>query len=411
MSQATEATTWPGRLRGFAASMGKPIAVLLLLQLLAGVALSPQRTFFPLYLKDLGHPVLLISGLATAQQVMGLVGSWVGGALSDTWGRKVSLLIGQAGALFAGLAFIWPSAGWIAVFWTLSGLCGGVQTVGAQSYLVDAAQPGSLGVMSALFNWGYTLGGAAGSPFGGLLLEYGSYRLFGVALVALGLVILTVNALALPPLRAATRSVRRGLFGYGDLALRRPVILLTLLRFLPTCYWGMALILIPLQLDELGASRTAIAMYAMVSQILAAAAQFTVGRAADRLHPGRPTVITLTALVVATVCGGLFIARLWAVFVFGALGTMAAWSLSVLLPTLAAQTAEPEERGRVLGWVHLWWNAGMIAGSLLGGALYTAHHGLPFLLAGLLNVAAIGVALVFVRTVENGRASPLARRS
>lgn len=410
MSQVTEATSLPGRLRGLAATVGKPIAILLLLQLLAGVALSPQRTFFPLYVKDLGFPVLVISGLATAQQVMGLIGSWIGGALSDTLGRKFSLLIGQAGAVFSGLAFIWPSAGWIAAFWTLAGLCGGVQTVGAQSYLVDAAQPGALGVMSALFNWGYTLGGAAGSPVGGLLLDYGSYRLFGVALVALGVAILVVNAVALPPLQKGARAARRGLFGYGDLALRRPVVLLTLLRFLPTCYWGMALILIPLQLDELGASRTSIATYAMVSQILAAVAQYAVGRAADRMHPGRPTLITLAALVVATTCGGLLITRLWAVFVFGALGTMAAWSLSVLLPTLAAQTAEPEERGRVLGWVHLWWNAGMIAGSLLGGALYPTHHGLPFLLAGLLNAGAIGVALLFVRTVAHGPSVPLVRR-
>ncbi|MHB0858327.1 MAG: MFS transporter [Anaerolineae bacterium] len=384
--------------------------MLLLLQLLGGIVLSPQRTFFPLYVKELGYPVLLISGLATAQQIMGLIGSWVGGALSDTLGRKVTLMIGQAGALFAGLAFIFPSVGWIAALWTLTGFCGGVQTVGAQSYLMDAAQPGSLGVMSALFNWGYTLGGAAGSPIGGLLLDYGSYRLFGLALALLALVILAVNAIALPPMRPKGGASRRGLFSYGDVALRRPVILLTLLRFLPTCYWGMALILIPLQLDELGASRTSIALYAMASQVLAAAAQFSVGRAADRLRPGRPTVVTLTALVVATVGGGLFINHLWAVFAFGALGTMAAWSLSVLLPTLAAQTAAPDERGRVLGWVHLWWNAGMIAGSLLGGALYTVAHGLPFLVAGLLNVTAIGVALVFVRLVEDGRADPIAGR-
>jgi predicted MFS family arabinose efflux permease len=86
---------------------------------------------------------------------------------------------------------------------------------------------------------------------------------------------------------------------------------------------------------------------------------------------------------------------LWSVFAFGTGGTAAAWSLSTLLPSLVARVTEPAERGRVLGWIHLWWNAAMIAGSLLGGALYDRGAGLPFLIAGALNVASVGLVFVF----------------
>ena len=39
----------------------RPIVVMLLLQLAGGVMLGPHRTFFPIYLQELGHPAVLIA--------------------------------------------------------------------------------------------------------------------------------------------------------------------------------------------------------------------------------------------------------------------------------------------------------------------------------------------------------------
>jgi MFS family permease len=187
------------------------------------------------------------------------------------------------------------------------------------------------------------------------------------------------------------------LFGYSEIASRPSVIVLALLRFLPTLYWGMALVLIPLLLDASGASKIAIALYATGSQVIAALAQATTGHAADRLGMRRPTIVVLTTLVIGILGIGACPRRTIALFGFGALSTAAAWSLSALLPLWTARITTPSERGRVLGWVHLWWNAAMIAGSMAGGILMRRWISLPFLIAGALNLATIALAVFYFR--------------
>jgi MFS family permease len=89
--------------------------------------------------------------------------------------------------------------------------------------------------------------------------------------------------------------------------------------------------------------------------------------------------------------------RLWAIYAFGAMGASAAWSLSVLTPCLVADTIRSEERGRVLGWLHLVWNGAMLVGSLMGGALFAWRAGAPFLVAATMNLGAVALAMAFFR--------------
>ena len=64
---------------------------------------------------------------------------------------------------------------------------------------------------------------------------------------------------------------------------------------------------------------------------------------------------------------------------------------------MVARVTAPAERGRVLGWVHLWWNAAMVLGSLVGGALFERGAGLPFGVAGAGVLLAGGLAALFFR--------------
>jgi MFS family permease len=396
--------------RGLASALNRPIVVLLLLQLMGGMMFSPHRTFFPIYAKELGYSAVLIATLATVRQLMGLFASLVGGTLSDSLGRKWTLLLGYVGFLLGGLIFLTPSAGWIAVLWALSGFGMGLHTLGGQSYLMDTAHPRYLGLLTAFYNWGYTLGGTLSSPVTGFLLDRWNYQVFGIALTAFALVAIAVNLFSLP--RSPARTGRgaaswKKLFGYGDLASRRPVIALVAIRFLPTFYWGMALVFIPLLLAAAGATKMVIALYATVSQVVASLAQGVVGHAADRFGSKWPTVITFSVLVLSILGTGILPGQLWSIFAFGTLGAAAAWSFSTLLPTLVAQVTEPAERGRVLGWIHLWWNLAMIVGSMVGGVLFEWGMGLPFLVAGVLNLLSIVLAFLFFQT----KASPLDQES
>jgi MFS family permease len=367
---------------------------------MGGMMLSPQRTFFPVYLRDLGHPTVLIATLATVRQLMGLVASLVGGTLSDVVGRKWTLLAGQVGFLLGGLVFLAPSSAWIAVLSSLSGFGGGLHTLGGQSYLIDAAPTDRLGLHSALFNWGYTVGGALGSPIAGYLLDNWDYDVFGTALAAFALVTIAINALALPRLPGSGGGKADSwntLFGYREIAVRPPVVTLTLMRFLPTLFWGMATVLLPLLLSSAGATFTLLALYATVSQVIAALAQILTGRAADRWEAGVPTLVVFAALLIGILGIAATPHQVPGLFAFGALSTAAAWSLSTLLPLWVARVTPQRERGRVLGWIHLWWNAAMIVGAMVGGALVDRWPSLPFALAAALNVGAIVLAVRFFR--------------
>lgn len=380
--------------------------MLLLLQLMGGMMLSPHRTFFPLYVQDLGYSSLQISTLSTVRLIAAMIASLLGGTCSDSLGRKRTFLLGNLGFIAASMIFLTPSLWWIGILWALSGLGMGLRTLGSQSYLMDVAVPSYLGVLTALYNWGYTLGGALSSPIVGLLLDRWDYGVFGGVLCLFALGTVAINGGLLPRVSTGIdreSAARKAFFGYGELAVRRPVVLLTLLRFLPTVYWGMAIVFVPLLLNATGASKTTIALYATVSQVIASLAQVIVGRAADRFGAKWPTVTTLSVLTASILGTGIFAGQLWGVFVFGTAGATAAWSLSTLLPTLVARVADAQERGRVFGWVHLWWNVAMIAGSLLGGALFDVWRGLPFLVAGAINLASIPLVFRFYRaTLREG---------
>jgi MFS family permease len=388
-------------------TLALPMVVLLVVQMLGGLATSPSRTFFPVYITELGYTPVLVGLAVTVQQIMGLIASWVGGVLSDSLGRKRTLLLGQLGAVASAASFFVASPGLIVALRALGGFGGGLHTVAAQSYLVDMAPTANLGVLSAFFNWGYTVGGAVSSPIAGLTLERLSYGAMAWGLILCAGVAIALNQwfLVEPRLRQATAQTpakSATLLGYGDIVRRAPLRVLAMLRFLPTFYWGMAGVLIPLLLYDAGANKMVIAWYATVSQVLAALAQVAAGHAADRLSLRRATLTATVALTLSILGLGIGAGRLWGLLVFGTVSTAAAWSLSALMPSLVARAATPEGRGRALGWVHLWWNLGMTLGALVGSALVQRSPGLPFWVAGGLNLITVALVVHFFRLGVRG---------
>jgi MFS family permease len=382
-----------------------PIVFFLLVMLLSGIILMPQRSFFPIYVEEqLGFPAVLVSTFVSLGLVLGMIASIVGGALSDTVGHKGTLVLGLVGFTFANLAYLSRVPGLVLAFWVLGGLGLGFHTLGAMGYLIGAANPKRLGLFSALYNWGYTLGGALSSPAAGYILDHQGFNAFGLALLALSGATVVGAVLLLPRFQRQageqTHSIGTTLLGYGQVIRRPLMVLLGLMRFLPTCYYGMIVVVNPLLINRLAGTKTAVALYITLSQVVATLAQIVVGRASDRWGSRRPTLAMFGLLLVAIAGQGLFAAQLWSYYTFGVLGIAAAWSLSTLLPVLVAESAAVEERGRVLGALNVLWNLAMIGGSMLGGALMEIALGLPFAIVGLLNVAAIVLSVSFFRLVD-----------
>ena len=390
-----------------------PIALIFAAQFLSGAVSSPQHSLFPVYLeRDLLLSAFIISLLSSSRQVLGMVASIVGGALSDVLGHRRTFVLGLSGIVAGSLIFLLPLPGLVIVIWAYVGFALGLRTVGGQGYLIAVASPERLGMISALYNWGMTLGGALGNLVAGPLVERIGFSGFGTAALAVSAVVVMGIGLALPQPRLTEggdrprRQVLGALGGYGPL-LRRPAIrLLGALRFLPTCYWGVAAIFIPLRIYDATGSVLMVAWYGTASQVLASLAQWAVGRLSDRYGRRILTLAALATLTTAIFGQALFGHMVWGVFVFGALSASAAWSLSTLMPGLVSDVAEEGSRGRVLGLLHLLWNAGMLTGGLMGGALYDANPTLPFLVTGILNLGAVGLGVRFFR-VAHGRSEPV----
>jgi len=219
--------------------------------------------------------------------------------------------------------------------------------------------------------------------------------MLGIALVGLGIFGSFIAAL-LPHVRsedaldeeAITSSV-----GYGVL-LRRDLMILILLRFLPTCFYGV-MTLLPLVIKQQSGSNAAVAAYVTGSSIFATLVQLVAGRAADKYGVKLPTQVSFAVILFAIL--GLIVTgeTLWGLYIFGSLGIGAAWALSTLLPGMVTRAAEPDIRGRVFGSLHLIWTVAMALGTLLGGNLIGIHIGLPFIVVGILNLIALGLTVPF----------------
>jgi MFS family permease len=382
-----------------------PAVVLLMAsQFLWGVLTAPVGTFFPVYFKDLGYSAVLLSQIVTLQRVTCLLATVAGGSLSDTVGPKRTLVAGQA-ALVAGLfIFLATGAGSITLIWAVYGIGMGLLSIGSLTYLMEKSQESSLGLLTALYYWGSTLGGAAGNAAAGVLLSGIGFPGLTPFMVAPAIVTIILTAFVLPRSRRAmalTSPLPRRtfgiLFGYG-VAARSPVIrLLGLLRFLPTFCYGLLIVFVPLQLQAAGASHGIIALYAAVSSVCASAAQLLAGRFADRVSWKVPTVVSFALLALSSLGIALLADSLWSVFTCASFAIIAAWSLSTLLPTLVARVSAPAEHGRVLGFVQLSWNLAMILSGLVGGILFEAWKGLPFVAGAAASGCALIVAAAFSR--------------
>jgi predicted MFS family arabinose efflux permease len=241
----------------------------------------------------------------------------------------------------------------------------------------------------------------------GFLQERSGYSILSTAAVLPAAAAIILMSILLPkaPLVQAKPKRPRDFLGYGDLAGRPEMLLLGVLRFLPTYGYGIAGIFVPLVLRSAGASNTFIALYATVSSLSASAAQLIVGRIADTYNWKWPTIGSFLVLALGSLTIALFPASLVAVFLGAVALIAAAWALATLMPTLVSKVAKPEEQGRVLSFAHLFWNLAMISGSVSGGFLYQAHPGFPFAAGALAAAAAMLAAARFFRLADSAIAA------
>jgi MFS family permease len=376
-----------------------PAAVLVLVQTVNGIWYGAQVTFFPVYLQEqLGLAPELIGALVSGALVAGMVAAVFAGALSGMLGSKWVLVCGMTLSFVGAAAFLVHAPWAVAVLWFAGGAGLALITVGGGSYLTRLSARGSLGVLASIYMLSFTAGGVIGNPVAGVIIErrgFGAFGLAELAVIASACVIAVLFLADLKDRSAEPISVRAFWAGALPMIRRARVRLLMGLRGLPTIFYGMLTVLVPLLLNNLTGDKALVAAYGTSTLVLASAAQLAAGRAADRLGGRVPTLVAYSAIILSGIGLAVTAGTVWGLFAFGVLGVAAAWSLSTLMYVWVGDGVAKPEHASTFGLLHAVWSVSMIVGSLLGGWLVSTAAGLPFLVAGLLNTGAIFLALAY----------------
>jgi MFS transporter, DHA1 family, multidrug resistance protein len=371
----------------------KPVIVILGIQLAAGIITSPLRVFLPIYLKEfLSFRIVTISFIIALGQVLAMITSLAAGALSDVIGRRKILLIGIAALAIGPLLFLSRHFLLTTTIGIISISSISFRSLGGMGIMIAETNPAKLGFVSALFHWGLTIGGVIGGLAAGIILDNWGYSSFGLIFFLFSLVTFLFGLNFLPGKKVDLQNKQKSaihLKVYYLLLKRKSVLMIGLLRFLPTVYWGMANVLIPILIKDVSNSNTTVALYASISSALATIAQAMVGKSSDKWGSRNPMLFCFIVLILSIFGLAAFPQNIPGLFFFGSVAACAAWSLSTLLPGMVAEFILPEHQGRSLGFFQTAWSAGMIIGSVSGGILLEIKLGLPFLLVGFLNLTAI----------------------
>jgi MFS family permease len=363
----------------------------------------PQLSFFPIYLQeDLGLSTALISAIVSGALVSGMFAALLGGAVTGELTSKRTFVLGLLVSAVGVLAFLVRLPWLVALLWFIGGAGLSLITVAGASYLTGLSARGALGILAALYSLSLTVGGVIGNPIAGLVIERYGFGAFGLAALLFILLTALFAARMLIPLDDhAPRSAPLAAFWTTSAPLLRQarIRMLIGLRGLPTIFYGLMTVLIPLLLNDLSGSKTLVAAYSTANLVIASACQIIAGRAADRWGARVPTVAAYSCLALAGLGLALTAGTVWGLFVFGVIGVAAAWSLSTLMYVWVADGVTAVERPPAFGLLHAVWCLSMIAGSLLGGLLAPLAAGLPFLVGALLCAAAPFLAVAYYRRI------------
>ena len=276
------------------------------------------------------------------------------------------------------------------------GISSGFNSAGGQSYLISAAPSSVIGIASAGYFLGNTLGAASGNFLSGPIADTFGFQTLGfcITLAGVGLVLMSILTLpAIPSPKSADNG--RNLSAFLQLFRRLDVCLLLGIRYLPTSYWGAVTLLLPLLIFRIAGTSTAATDYSAISLIIAACFQVLTGRLCDRIGRWRPILVSASLVAISAIGLALTAHTLTGIYVFGILATASAWSLSTTMPGLIQLIARENEKGRVVGAAHLAWSLGMLSGSLGGGKLIDWGPIWPFGISVLfcLGALACGVGL------------------
>lgn len=382
------------RLRARLGSVPPALVTIVSILFLNNVAVAAARALLPIYIeRDLDMSPAFTSLLVSLETVMGGLISVTAGAWADRLGHRLVLVVGILG-FSAGLLQFVTGLPWLLVaLAVVLGLAHGMRSTSGQSYLLSASSRQSVGVATAAYFLGGTIGMSASSAVAGPVVErfgFGAYALVGLGL---NLVPAAITLRYLRDVRPK-RPVGSTDEGTWNVLMRREVWLMGGLRFFSTAFWGVWSLAIPLLMFRATESVLPPALlYGTVGMSLAAVSQFLVGHWSDRRGRAGPVFAVLSLQVVVSAVAALAWQSTLMLTITGIAGVVTGWTMSVLVLGVVRDRTAPLERGRVVGFVHALWSFGILAGTVIAGTLLDIDPGLPLGLGVVANLAALATAV------------------
>jgi predicted MFS family arabinose efflux permease len=361
----------------------------------AGMALV--MSFLAVYVVgERGYPAWLYGVCALAANLAQSMTSAWAGELSDRIGRRPlvtgSLMVRAAVIAILGVQILLDMPLWtLALNFVASSALRGCFEPVAYALVADVVAPRQRIAAFGLQRMGTNLGWAIGPAAGGLLtfvVPYGVVFLFA----AVGLVAAAWITTGVPETRAAVERPRAGLRqSLRDAAGQPPVVALLVATFLAALAHAQLFSTFAIYADdELGLDKFEIGLVYMVNGAGVLLLQLPAIRLIHRLGIDRALVAAALVMAVGYV-------------LIGAAGGLAGAAAAILVltgaevvfapahQTAAAETGDPDRRGRTFGVVGFAQILGVAAGPLVGGSLFDQVGDRHLLMWG--GVAAIAVAL------------------
>ena len=369
--------------------------------------MSPAQGLIPVFVEKVleltpFYTAIVVSLHTVVYGVMLLVG----GVLADRLGAKWTLVLGFCGAIAVGLMLQMKTFWLLLLIAPVYGLLFSFMTTGSRSYLARALPLAQMGIGGAYYFLCLTISMAVGSAIGGRIADTAGFAVLGLVAIVAGLVLVPLTAWLLPSVEAERDETEsnqdddehRAAFSDYLALLRDPRILsLCGLRFCATYFYGTMNLLLVLQLFRLTDSVTFVGLYGSAILFIIGPTQLVIGWIADKRGREGPVRMAAVFVLVGAVLITFFIDNVWALAASGLLANMGAWWFSGLYPKLVVEAGPPELQGRLIAITEFFWAVGILAGTLISGALASVFLRLPFMVCVLVLVPMFLLAMLVAR--------------
>jgi MFS family permease len=301
------------------------------------------------------------AGLLSGSYAAGtLIAALPGGLLAARVGPRRTVLVGLSVMSITGIGFaLSQNIVLLDASRFLQGVGGAFSWAGALAWLVRAAPRERRGEMIGTAMAAAIAGVLAGPALGAAADAVGRGPMFAaVSLVGLGLIALTLSVEAPPREQTIVGGLGRAA---GSTAVRYGMVLI----LVPGLLFGAIEVLVPLELDDLGAGSGAIAAVFLLAAGLEAIVAPVAGRISDRRGRLAPSAVGLAASIVAVVVISLpdSALLLGVVVVVAAPWIGMLWSPAMAMLSDGAESSGVDQ-GLAFGIVNLGWGLGHTAGAI-----------------------------------------------